>query len=88
MSLAVHSPLMNARAALLPVALATGSAGAERAIRDGLAAGMKATPILVGAERIDAAGADRFRQASLDRTIRKLLNQDPCHEPAPAPAAL
>ena len=38
----------NALAALLPAALATGSAGADRAVRDGLAAGMKAAPILVG----------------------------------------
>ena len=38
---------------LLPAALATGSAGAERAVHDGLAAGMKADPILIGAARID-----------------------------------
>ena len=38
----------EAVAALLPVALATGSAGAERAIHDGLAAGMKALPLMVG----------------------------------------
>jgi hypothetical protein len=38
----------EALAALLPAALATGSAGADRAVRDGLAAGMKSAPILVG----------------------------------------
>lgn len=44
----------EALAALLPPALETGSAGAERAVRDGLAAGMKALPIKVGAARVDA----------------------------------
>ncbi len=39
---------------LLPAATATGSAGAERAVHDGLAAGMKADPILIGAAQIDA----------------------------------
>ena len=43
----------EAVAALLPVALETGSAGADRAVRDGLAAGMNATPIKIGVARID-----------------------------------
>ena len=43
----------EALAMLLPAATATGSAGAERAIHDGLAAGMNAAPILIGAARID-----------------------------------
>lgn len=43
----------EARDALLPAALATGSDGAERAIHDGLTAGMNCgSPILVGGQRI------------------------------------
>ena len=43
----------EALAALMPVALESGSDGAERAVRDGLLAGMtKGSPILIGGQRI------------------------------------
>lgn len=44
----------EARAALMPAAMDSGSAGADRTVNDGLLAGMtRGAPILVGAERVD-----------------------------------
>ena len=78
----------EARAALLPVALATGSAGADRAVRDGIAAGMKAAPILIGVAAEPAGPVALSPDLSFEQALRKLHQIEPATARATARAIL